>query len=465
MTLDANILIVDDEKNIREGLRVALKHSYNNILLAEDGNEALKMLKDNDIDIVITDLRMPNLDGNSLMKIIVKENPSIPVIILTGHGTIENAVSAIHEGAYDFITKPFDLEQLNLTLERALTQRELVIKNRYLQSQIKLLGNIRIIGQSEKITKIYDIVKQVAPTKASVLILGENGVGKELVANMIHESSNRFGKPFIKVHCASLPESLLESELFGHEKGAFTGAIKTRRGRFELADGGTIFLDEIGEISQYVQIKLLRVLQEKIFERVGGEESIKVDVRIIAATNKNLKQGMDAENFRKDLYYRLNVVQIDIPPLRERKEDIPLFISEFLLHYSKENNKKIVGITSRAKQVLCDYEWPGNIRELKNVLESAVILSKSQNIDLEDLPSHIVKNVEFDHLLKIEFPTKMKDIEKKAIVETLKITNGNRSKASEILGITRKTLGAKIVEYEINNFTDEETTNNFNNGE
>ena len=455
MALNANVLIVDDEKNIREGLKRALANSYN-IFLAEDGNEALKTLKENNIDIVITDLKMPNIDGNSLMKIIVKDDPSIPVIILTGHGTIENAVSSIHEGAYDFITKPFDLEHLNLILERALTQRELVIKNRYLQSQIKRLGDIRVIGQSEKITKIYNIVKQVASTKASVLILGENGVGKELVANMIHESSDRLGKPFIKVHCASLPESLLESELFGHEKGAFTGAIKTRKGRFELANGGTIFLDEIGEISQYVQIKLLRVLQEKVFERVGGEESIKVDVRIIAATNRNLKQGVDAENFRKDLYYRLNVVQIDVPPLRERKEDIPIFISEFLLHYSKENNKKIVGITPRAKQTLYDYEWPGNIRELKNVLESAVILSKDQNIDLEDLPPHIIKSADADYLLKIELPATMKEIEKKAIMETLKFTNGNRTKASEILGITRKTLGTKITEHGIINFTDNE---------
>ena len=451
MALDANILVVDDEKNIREGLKLAFKNSYN-VLLAKDGNEGLKILKESDIDIVITDLRMPNLDGDSLMKIIVKEYPNIPVIILTGHGTIENAVSAIHQGAYDFITKPFNLDRLNLIVNRALIQRGLIIENRRLQSQ--LLGDINIIGNSEKILKVYNIVKQVAPTKASVLIIGENGVGKELVANMIHKLSNRSEKPFIKVHCASLSESLLESELFGHEKGAFTGAIKTRKGRFELANGGTIFLDEIGEISQHVQIKLLRILQERAFERVGGEETINVDVRIIAATNKNLKLAVASDSFREDIYYRLNVVQIDVPPLRERKEDIPLLISEFLLHYSEENSKKIVGITSKAKQALCDHEWPGNIRELKNVLESAVILSKNQNIDLEDLPSYIIKDAGCEHLLKIGLPTTMKEIEKNAIIEILKITNGNRSKASEILGITRKTLGTKIAEYEIDNLED-----------
>ncbi len=448
MSIDANVLVVDDEKNIREGLKMALKRSYN-VFLADNGNSALEILKDNDIDIVITDLRMPNLDGGSLMKIIIKENPSIPVIILTGHGTIENAVSAMHEGAYDFITKPFNLEQLNLIVNRAVSQRELIIENRQLQSKIKLLGDVKIIGKSEKISKIYDIVEQVASTKASILILGENGVGKELVANMIHETSNRADKPFIKVHCASLSESLLESELFGHEKGAFTGAIKTRKGRFELANQGTIFLDEIGEISQQVQIKLLRVIQERTFERVGGEETISVDVRIIAATNKNLKTEIEAGNFREDLYYRLNVVQIDIPPLRERKDDIPLLISEFLMDFSKENNKKITGISSKARQALYKYDWPGNIRELKNVLESAVILSKNQNIDLEDLPPHIAKNMESDALLQIDMPATMKDIERRAIVETLQLTKGNKSKASELLGITRKTLSTKIVEYEI----------------
>jgi len=448
MEINANILVVDDEKNIREGLGIALKKDKHNIFLASDGVEALKVIKGEEIDLVITDLKMPNMDGDTLMKTILKEYQNVPVIMLTGHGTVENAVQAMRDGAYDFLTKPINLEKLSLIVSRAISQRQLIIENRNLQSKIETFGKLKVIGKSEKMAKIYEIVELVAPTKSSILILGENGVGKELIANMINDMSKRRDNPFIKVHCAALSESLLESELFGHEKGAFTGAIKTKKGRFELADGGTIFLDEIGEISPQVQVKLLRVLQEKTFERVGGEETIKVDVRIISATNKDLKTEIENGRFREDLYYRLNVVQINVPPLRDRKDDIPLLISNFISDFSKENNKLIKDITSKAKTALYNYDWPGNVRELRNVLESSVILCRNQIIDIDDLPPHLKKE-ESDNLLQVEMPSSMKEIERLAIIATLKLTNGNKSKASELLELNRKTLHTKLAEYEI----------------
>lgn len=445
--MTGNILIVDDEKNIREGLKIALKKEGHDIFLASNGEEAMSLLNSNDIDLVITDLKMPNMDGEALLTNIIKDYSNIPVIILTGHGSVENAVNAMREGAYDFITKPLNLQKLSLIVKRALSQRQLEIENRNLQSKISIyFGNI--IGKSEKITSVLNIVEQVSPTKTSVLVLGENGVGKELVANLIKELSSRNEKPFIKLHCSALSESLLESELFGHEKGAFTGALKTKKGRFELADGGTLFLDEIGEISQNIQVKLLRVLQEKSFERVGGEETIKVDVRIIAATNRDLKKEVEEGRFREDLYYRLNVVQVVVPPLRERRDDIPLFISHFLVEISKENNKTINEITNRAKSALYNYSWPGNVRELRNVIESAVVLSKDSIIDLDDLPPYIRGEEDHGDYLRVKMPSKIKDIEKEAILFTMKMANGNKSKAAELLDMNRKTLYLKLAEYE-----------------
>jgi len=445
MAIKANILVVDDEKNIREGLGLALKRDDHILFLAADGIDALRIMKTEEIDLVITDLRMPNMDGDTLMKTILKEYFNIPVIILTGHGTVETAVQAMRDGAYDFLTKPINLEKLSLIVTRAISQRQLIIENRNLQSKIETFGKGKIIGKSEKMSKIYEIVEQVAPTKASVLILGENGVGKELITNMIYQLSKRRDK----VHCAALSESLLESELFGHEKGAFTGAIKTKKGRFELADGGTIFLDEIGEISPQLQVKLLRVLQERCFERVGGEETIQVDLRIITATNRDLKAEIETGKFREDLYYRLNVVQINVPPLRERKDDIPLLISSFLSDFVRENNKIIKEISSKAKVALYNYNWPGNVRELRNVLESAVVLSKNQIIDVDDLPPYIVQEGEENNILRVNMPTTMQEIEKLAIISTLKLTNGKKSKAAELLHLNRKTLHNKIAEYEI----------------
>ncbi|MBP5705826.1 MAG: sigma-54-dependent Fis family transcriptional regulator, partial [Spirochaetales bacterium] len=344
-----------------------------------------------------------------------------------------------------------NLEKLSISVANAIKQRQLFIENRDLQSKLAKIGagSDKVMGKSSKMTKIYDIIQSVAPTKSSVLILGENGVGKEVVSNMIYELSKRNDKPFIKVHCAALSESLLESELFGHEKGAFTGAIKQKKGRFELADGGTLFLDEIGEISQSIQVKLLRVLQEQEFERVGGEETIKVDVRIISATNKNLQELVANGTFREDLYYRLNVVQIDVPPLRERKEDIPLFVTSMLSQISKKNDKVITGISNKAMSCLYNYDWPGNVRELQNVLESSIVMCKSDVIDVPDLPPPLRSAYSENNSVVIEMPATMDAIERVVIAHTLKLANGNKTKAAEMLAMNRKTLHNKIEEYKL----------------
>jgi DNA-binding NtrC family response regulator len=444
------VLVVDDEKNIREGLGKSLEMDGHEVALASDGKVAWQMVSSDEIDLVITDLRMPEMGGAELLKKITSAYPTIPVVILTGHGTIESAVSAIQDGAYDFLTKPVDLERLSHIVRRALANRELVIQNRSLQEEldrISLRSNFdRMIGKSPQMRKIMDLIDQVAQTKASVLITGESGVGKELVADAVHHLSNRKERPFIKVHCAALSESLLESELFGHEKGSFTGAIARKKGRFELADGGTIFLDEIGEISQHVQIKILRVLQEKQFERVGGESTLEVDVRIVSATNKDLKEEIEKGNFREDLFYRLNVVNIHVPPLRERPEDIPLLASAFLKEFAEENGKNIEGIDSKARQVIYNYRWPGNIRELRNGIESAVVMCKGQIITTEDLPPSVTKGGE-DNIIRIPLGTSMEMAEKEIIRSTLNHEKGNKTKCAEVLGIGRKTLHRKIKDY------------------
>lgn len=445
---NGNILIVDDEKGIRDGLRLFLKREGHLTFTAADGQEAIEILEKNDIDLVISDLKMPRIDGDELLAFIKKNYPCIKVIILTGHGTVETAVESMRNGAYDFLIKPLNLEKLGLIVKRALSQRQLEIDNRDLKKKLNIFSG-QMIGKSEKMIKIANLVEQVAPSKTSVLILGENGVGKEVIANLIHESSNRKNNPFIKVHCAALSENLLESELFGHEKGAFTGAIKEKKGRFELADSGTIFLDEIGEISPNIQVKLLRVIQEKAFERVGGEKTITVDVRIVAATNRNLKKEVEEGRFREDLYYRLNVVQITVPPLRERKEDILLMVSSFIRDFSKENGKEIKEITKKAQTALYNYDWPGNVRELRNVLEAAVVLSKDGIIDINDLPPYLKNDDEHGNFLKIKIPAAMAEIEKEAIISTLALANGNKSKTAEMLEMNRKTLYAKLNEFGI----------------
>ncbi|MBQ9238301.1 MAG: sigma-54-dependent Fis family transcriptional regulator [Treponema sp.] len=442
------VLIIDDEKNIREGLGTAFEMEGYTVRLAANGRDGLAVIANGGVDVVITDLRMDGISGEDVLRRVTAETPGIPVIVLTGHGSIDAAVDAMRSGAYDFLTKPINLDRLLLITKRALESRELSLKHLELQKEIA--GNIpfdTMIGKSAEMRRVFEMIKKSAPAKAAVLITGESGVGKEVVADAIHRLSPRANASFIKVHCAALSETLLESELFGHEKGAFTGADKMQKGRFERAHGGTIFLDEIGEINQSVQIKLLRVLQDKKFERVGGEETVEVDVRVIAATNKNLEAEVAAGRFREDLYYRLNVIHITVPPLRERKDDLPLFINAFLTEYAAENGKAITGIDSRARTALYKYSWPGNIRELKNCMESAVIMCSGRKITLADLPP-TVSEATADETITIPLGMPMADIEKLVIAETLAANRGNKSKTADILGIGRKTLHRKLNGYD-----------------
>lgn len=443
------LLIIDDEKNIREGLGANFELEGYYVKLAENGEEGLKLISKGDIDLVITDLRMPGISGEEVLRRVTTETPGIPVIVLTGHGSIDAAVDAMRNGAYDFLTKPLNLDQLSMIVKRALEARELSLQHNQLKKEVESAHTFdKIIGKSAEMQKVFEMIKKVASSKASVLITGESGVGKELVADAIHNLSSRKDHQCIKVHCAALSETLLESELFGHEKGAFTGADNLVKGRFELAHESTIFLDEIGEINPSVQIKILRVLQEKAFERVGGQETINVDVRIVAATNRNLEEEVKNGKFREDLYYRLNVVHIHVPPLRERKDDIPLLIAKFVEEFAEENGKVISGIDARAKSAMYNYNWPGNIRELRNCIESAVVMASGEEITLEDLPPTVSKAAA-EQSISIPANSTLDEAEKIIILQTLAANKNNKSKTAELLGIGRKTLHRKLEEYGI----------------
>ncbi|MFA5513398.1 MAG: sigma-54 dependent transcriptional regulator [Sphaerochaetaceae bacterium] len=446
------ILIADDEKNIRSGLQIALEDENFNVLLAADGNEAWKIITTNSVDLLISDLRMPGMNGQELLKRVISNYPTMPVVILTGHGTIEAAVEAMRNGAVDFMTKPLNLDRLFLLIKRAFSNLDLYDQNAALKKELAELkrqsGYDKIIGKSNKMRRLLETIAQVADATASVLITGESGVGKELVADALHHQSSRSEGPFIKVSCATFAETLLEDELFGHEKGAFSGAISSRKGRFELAHGGTLFLDEIGELSSSTQVKLLRVLQERQFERLGGEKTITVDVRLVAATNRNLLAEVEAGRFREDLFYRLNVIHIDVPPLRERREDIPLLLSHFLDLYNKRNNRNVEGFTQQAKSALLSYDWPGNIRELGNYVESMVVLATKSIIDIDDLPQSVRSSKEEQQVI-IPLGATMQEAEKSMIMATVAHCGGNKSKAADTLNIARKTLHRKLKEYQI----------------
>lgn len=456
----SSILIIDDEKNIREGLAADFEMDGYEVHLASGGKEGLQIVKSEHIDLVITDLRMPGgVSGEDVLREITAKMPGVPVIVLTGHGSIDSAVKAMQNGAYDFLTKPLNLEQLETIVKKALKTRG--EKSQAEQPQGEQTPAVKgaapkplitqktgFIGNSPAISKVRTLISKVASSKISVLITGETGSGKEVVANEIHALSARASKPFIPVVCSSLSETLLESELFGHEKGAFTDAFSSHKGKFELADGGTIFLDEIGEINQSVQVKLLRVLQERKFERVGGEKTIEVDVRVIAATNKNLEEEVKAGRFREDLFFRLNGIQIEVPPLRERKEDISLFIDSFISRYAQENGKESIKIDEKARKAMIRYAWPGNIRELQHAVESAVVLCSDNVITLKDLPEKISS---FNYASDIVIPagSSMEECEKIIIENTLAYCDGNKTKTADILKIGRKTLHRKIDEYGI----------------
>ncbi|MBQ9494695.1 MAG: sigma-54-dependent Fis family transcriptional regulator [Treponema sp.] len=441
------ILVVDDEKNIREGLGTAFELEGYEVRLASSGKEGLDFIAKGDIDLVITDLRMDGISGEEVLRHVTSEMPGIPVIVLTGHGSIDAAVDAMRQGAYDFLTKPLNLDRLSMIVKRALASRELSLQHKQLKEEVAEIHKFdNMVGKSGEMQKVFTLIKKVAPTKASVLITGESGVGKELVADAIHNLSPRSGHEMIKVHCAALSETLLESELFGHEKGAYTGADKMQKGRFELAHESTIFLDEIGEINQSVQIKLLRVLQDHRFERVGGEKTIDVDVRVIAATNRDMEKEVKEGRFREDLYYRLNVVPIEVPPLRERRDDIPLLLNSFLKEYAEENSKAIRGIDARARSALYKYDWPGNIRQLRNAIESAVVMCGGTEITLDDLPPSI-SGVKDAGSIAIPVGITLDEAEKAIIRGNLAANKGNKSKTADVLGIGRKTLHRKLEEY------------------
>ncbi len=441
------LLIIDDEKNIREGLQKSFSMDGFLVFTAENGKEGLNILAKEGIDAVICDLRMPEMTGEEFLEKADEIYPNIPVIILTGHGTIENAVETMRKGAYDFFTKPVNLKKMLLTINRALENAELKKENAQLKQQLgDKFSFENIIGNSSAMQKIYDTVRQIAPSKANILIEGESGTGKELIANAIHRQSDRKDKPLIKVHCAALNENLLESELFGHEKGAFTGALGQKKGKFEAADGGTIFLDEIGEISFATQVKLLRVIQEREFDRVGGVQPIKVDVRIIAATNRDLLTEVKAGNFREDLYYRLKVISLYMPPLKERKSDIPLLINAFIKEFAEMNGRGDMSISPKAMALLEGYNWPGNVRELRNIIEGAVVMCKGEVIQEDNMPGFLKENQETGKII-LETGITLAEAEKRIILATLAMTRGNKSRAAEVLEIGRKTLHRKLEEY------------------
>ena len=443
------ILTIDDEENIRNGLADNFELEGYEVKQAANGAEGLDLIAQGGIDLVITDLRMDGISGSEVVKRVTTEYPGIPIIVLTGHGSIDDATAALKAGAFDFLTKPLDLDHLNKIVKNALQGKILAEQNRELQE--KLLKNQspdEMIGKSDSLNRVRQMISKAAPTKASVLITGESGVGKELVAHAVHEQSERAKGPFVVVHCAALSETLIESELFGYEKGAFTGAETLHKGRFELASGGTIFLDEIGEVNLATQVKLLRVLQEHVFERVGGEKSVEVDVRVVAATNRNLEDEVKAGRFREDLFYRLNVVRIEMPSLRERMDDIPLLMHSFLREFNIENKKNIKGFDKASKSAMIKYSWPGNIRELKNAVESAVVMCTGDEIKMEDLPRSL-RTQDEEKVISIPIGITMDEAEKIIIQENLAANKGNKSRTADILGIGRKTLHRKLEELNI----------------
>ncbi|MFH1896867.1 MAG: sigma-54 dependent transcriptional regulator [Candidatus Desantisbacteria bacterium] len=443
------ILIVDDEPGSLKAISTALaKDNDYQVIEAPDGKTALRLIKEEQIDLVLTDMKLPDIDGMTILKSAKHKNHDTSVIVMTGYGTVESAVLAMKDGAENYLTKPINIKELRLLLKNALTKQQLVVENKELRTQLNIrYGFQNIIGHSSNMQQIYKTILQVAPVNCNVLICGESGTGKELIAKALHYNSPRKNKLFLPINCTALPESLIESELFGYEKGAFTGAISRHSGKFEAADGGTLFLDEIGDMPVSAQARLLRVLEQKEFLRVGGVSSVKVDVRVIAATNKDLLCEVQRERFREDLYWRLKVVIIQLPPLRERKDDIPLLIDTFIHEFNQTNQRNVLGISPKALNALMSHDYLGNIRELKNIIESMSILSQNEILDLDDLPVLLQESSEKKEGIVITVGTSMFDAEKKIISQTLKKVNENRKMAANILGIGLRTLQRKIKEY------------------
>ena len=446
MAEPATLLVADDDPGLRESLERTLTREGYRVVLASDGRAALERVQAGGVDLIVTDLRMPGLTGLELLRAAKAIMPDVDVILLTAFGTVEEAVKAMKDGAYDFLTKPFRREQLIKLVDKALERRDLIEQNKALKKQLEdIRAKGQMIGSSPAYRRMLSLVEQIADSSATILIQGESGAGKELVARTIHERSGRRAGPFVAVNCAALPETLLESELFGYEKGAFTGAAGRKEGRFELASGGTLFLDEVADLSLVTQPKILRVLQEGEFERLGGTRTIQVDVRIVAATNQDLAEMVKDKRFREDLYYRLNVITVRVPPLRERHEDIRLLAQHYLRVYAAKNGRKLEGFSNEALERLESYKWPGNIRELENLIERTVLLARKDRIDAEDLPEEIagVKRPPRDAILEL-VGTPLAEIEQRLLDETLRITGGNKTQAAKLLGIDVRTVARKL---------------------
>lgn len=441
------VLVVDDEQVHRYTIRSLLHEWGWDCVEADDGDTAVAAVRERSFDAVLMDVRMARMSGHEAFVQMHRINPALPVIIMTAYSSVEDAVSLIKQGAHDYLTKPLDFDRLRLSLKRAVDHQQVEERRQRGQPQPGRLET-RIIGSSKPMIELLEMITYVAPTEATVLITGESGTGKELVAETLHRNSQRRDGPFIKVNCAALAENLLESELFGHEKGAFTGADRRRDGRFVQADGGTLFLDEIGETTPAMQVKLLRALQEGEVQRVGGEEVLSVQVRIIAATNRNLTEEVASGRFREDLFYRLNVVTIEVPPLRQRQEDIPLLVDHFVAHFAEKNRRRVLSVTPSCLELLCSYPWPGNVRELENAIERGIILMRGDQLTEKSLPLQIQKHGEQRAAEKGRQPATLQEAERVLILKTLEETGGNKSEAARRLGVTRKTLQNKLTRYD-----------------
>jgi len=452
METGPRVLVVDDEESNLEVLKRVLGRAGYRISVADSGPEGLDRLRTDQPELLLTDLKMPGMDGLELLRAARTVSPTTEVILMTAFGTVEIAVEAMREGAYDFITKPLKRHDILKAVGKGLEKAALLAENRLLREQVasqsQSSGSMGgIVGRSEELRRVLETAGQVAPSEATILIMGESGTGKEVLAQAIHEMSGRKGGPLIRVNCAAIPETLFESELFGYEKGAFTGAADRKPGRFELADGGTLFLDEVAEMSMASQVKLLRVLQEAQFERVGGTSTVSVDIRLIAATNRDLERAVAQRTFREDLYYRLNVIPIQLPPLRDRTDDVPLLAAHFVKIYRDKNHKKVKGISDVALEALTAYRWPGNIRELENTMERAVVLCRADHVGLDDLPQHMQPEGHGGPR-QLVFPvgTPLREIEKTAIRETLRHTSGDKKLAARLLGIAARTIYRRLEE-------------------
>jgi two-component system NtrC family response regulator/two-component system response regulator HydG len=456
MSVKGRIVVIDDEVNAAAALETLLREDGYDVARAHDGRTGLQLLEKHDPDVVLTDLRMPGMDGIELLAKIKEIRPETMVIVMTAYGTVKTAVKAMKLGAEDYLGKPIDVEELEVVLQKALERKGLLEEARSLRERLEHKYRLdNLVGESPEMLSVFKTIRQVAPSSASVLLLGESGTGKELFAQALHQHSPRRNRPFVKVACAALPETLLESELFGHEKGSFTGAVYTRAGRFEAADGGTLFLDEIGDITPTVQVKLLRFLEEREFERVGGNKTFKVDVRIVAATHRDLKRKLEEGTFREDLYYRLNVIEIHIPPMRERPGDIPLLAHHFLRKYADANGKELKGISDEVLALLLSHPWPGNVRELENAMERAVVLSDGPTLTPVHFPT--LRKAVGDEAarpaggaaLGVRIPgSTLADLEREAILRTLEAVGGSTSKAAAILDISARKIQYKLKEYQ-----------------